>query len=409
MMGQMPASSFESTTQPTNVFLGSVSTSAVFDDNLLSSRSNRIAGEQYYVAAAFAFQQTRRRMKWNLSYRPGVNVANHTTLRNQFNQSFGATVEFDPTQRFSLLLRQDYMVTTDPFERFGTAALQPGIGPLEQPNDTVALPQLKWTTIFSGATAAYRLSRHTTVGLNGSYAVQRYSDYENMASAIGLMNSNTATGDAFVSHDFSRRYTSGLEYRLMDLQFSRADMRTRTHSVLWFHQFTFTPHHSLVVYAGPEYSRSRAQLNLNIVNFQLLIPVSSNLWSPSVGGVYTYRGGHSSFQVSYMRRISDGGGYIGAVQMQSGSLSLNRELARRWTAGLTSEAMQETTVFNENGSRLRLLQAGFGLTHQITTNMSVRLAYDRLYQHGKLLGYAQGNHNRVMLSIQRSFSKPLGR
>ncbi len=195
----------------------------------------------------------------------------------------------------------------------------------------------------------------------------------------------------------------------MDLQFSRGDMRTRTHSVLWFQQFTFTPHHSLVLFAGPEYSSSRAQLNVNILNFQLLIPVSSNLWSPSVGGVYTYRGAHSSFQASYMRRISDGGGYIGAVQMQSGSLSVTHELARRWTAGLTAEAMQETTVFNENGSRLRVLRAGFGLTHELTTTMSVRFAYDRLYQHGRLLGYAPGNHNRVMLSIQRSFSKPLGR
>src|SRR6185437_8930366 len=170
----------------------SLSSSSVYDDNFSNSASGHEGGGQQYLAATFGFRQTRRRLKWNLSYRPGVIVGAHSLLRNQFNQVFGTTFEAQPTLRWSFKLRQDYSLTTDPFDRL-EAPLQPTLGPLDTPNQVTVLPPLRRTTSFSGAGVNYRLSRHTTLGFTGSYALQNYSDYGNVWAGR-LINNRVVTG-----------------------------------------------------------------------------------------------------------------------------------------------------------------------------------------------------------------------
>lgn len=400
--GEMPAAGFASAGHLTNFTLLSLSSSSVYDDNFSNSASGHEGGGQQYLAATLGFQQTRRRLKWNLSYRPGVIVGAHSLLSNQFNQVFGTTFEVQPTLRWSFKLRQDYSLTTDPFDRLG-APLQPALSPLDTPNQVTVLPPLKRTASFSGAGVSYRLSRHTTVGLAGSYALQNYSDYAD-AWAGRLINNRAVTGNTYLSRQVSRRHVLGVEYRVRRLTFSGYDMPTLTHSILSYEQFAVTANSSLVVYAGPEYARTRSQ------TFALRnAPAFSASWSPAAGAIYTWSGVHNSLQAAVSRNVNDGGGVQGPVWLNAGWLRVGRQLTRRWAADLGAELAQQTALATAPGERLRMLRGSAGFRRDLGRNASLRFSYERLYQTGGSPLYRPGNHNRVALSVEHSFMRPLGR
>lgn len=400
--GAMPADGFASAGHLSNFTIVSLSSSSVYDDNFSNSASGREGGGQQYLSATFGFQQTRRRLKWNLSYRPGVIVGANSLLRNQFNQVFGTTFELQPTLRWSFKLRQDYSLTTDPFDRL-VAPLQPALSPLDTPNQVTVLPPLRRTASFSAAGVKYRFSRHTTLGLTGSYALQNYSDYRDVWDG-SLINNRVVTGNTYLSRQVSRRYVLGVEYRVRRLTFSGYDMPTLTHSILSFHQFDVTANTSFVVYAGPEYARTRSQ-TFAVGN----APALSTSWSPAAGAIYTWSGVHNSLQAGVSRNVSDGGGVQGPVWLNAGWLRIGRQLAKRWAADLGAELAQQTALAAAPGDRLRMLRGGAGFRRELGRNASLRFSYERLYQTGGAPLYRPGNHNRVALSIEHSFMRPLGR
>lgn len=402
MTGEMPAASFTRAGKQTNLAVISLSSSSLFDDNFSNSASRHESGGQQSLSATFGFQQMRQKLQWNLSYRPGLVVGARSLLGNQFNQIFGTTFEVQPATRWSLKLRQDYSLSTDPFDRLGEAPLQPGLSPLERPNELPVLPQLRRTASFTGGGVSYRISRHATAGLNGSYALQNYSDYAGWTGA--LINNRAATGNTYFSQQISRRYTAGVEFRLRSLTFPGYNMGARSHSLLSFHQIAITANSSLVLYGGPEFARTRGQM-LNSRS----TPAVSASWSPAAGAIYTWSGIHNRLQTGFSRQISDGGGLQGVVRLNAGWLRLGRELGRHWAADLRGELAQQTALPATSGERLRLLGAGGGLRREMGRNTTLRLSYDRMYQTGNALGYRPGNHNRVMLSVEQCFTRPLGR
>jgi len=396
--GPMPAAGFASAGHLSNFTIVSLSSSSVYDDNFSNSASGHEGGGQQYLSATFGFQQTRRRLKWNLSYRPGVIVGAHSLLSNQFNQVFGTTLELQPTMRWSFKLRQDYSLTTDPFDRLG-APLQPALTPLDRPNQVTVLPPLRRTASFSAAGVSYRLSRHTSLGLTGSYALQNYSDYGNVWAGP-LINNRVVTGNTYLSRQVSRRYVLGVGYRVRRLTFSGYDMPTLTHSILSFHEFDITANTSFVIYAGPEYARTRSQT--------FALRNASASWSPAAGAIYSWSGRRDSLQAGFSRNVNDGGGLQGPVWLNAGWLRVGRQLTRRWAADLGAELAQQTALAAAPG-HLRMLRGGAGFRRELGRNASLRFSYERLYQTGGSPLYRPGNHNRVALSIEHSFMRPLGR
>ncbi|HTM41146.1 MAG TPA: hypothetical protein VL177_09555, partial [Terriglobales bacterium] len=259
---------------------------------------------------------------------------------------------------------------------------------------------LRRTASFSAAGVSYRLSRHTSLGLTGSYALQNYSDYGNVWAGP-LINNRVVTGNTYLSRQVSRRYVLGVGYRVRRLTFSGYDMPTLTQSLLSFHQFDITANTSFVVYAGPEYARTRSQT--------FAFRNASASWSPAAGAIYSWSGMHNSLQAGVSRNVNDGGGLQGPVWLNAGWLRVGRQLTRRWAADLGAELAQQTALAAPSGDRLRILRGGAGFRRELGRNASLRFSYERLYQTGGSPLYRPGNHNRVALSIEHSFMRPLGR
>ena len=392
----------------TNILFAKIAAGAAADDNNNNSVLHPIGGEQYFGSPSIAIQETRSHLAWDLSYHPTIRFyVPRSSHPDMLSQTFGGTLHYDVTKHLSIGLRQDYLRTSDPFDQFGDTPLQPGIGLINNPGLTF-FGNFMRTELLSQAQVNYRLAKHTSVGVSGLF--MQIQGHELGGRRTSLLQTNDTLGSAYLSHQFTARQAVGVQYQFLDIVFPGKDTRTSTHGVLLFDQIAFNPRLSLTVFAGPEYSNIHNQLLINILGVKVKVPVASTLWSEAAGATLDWRGDRLGLQASFVRRISDGGGLVGAVEMNDGFIRLNEKLARRWVANVDGELNRRTLLNAPQTGNLEALHVGAGMSHELARNLWVRARYQRIHNFGGSHSLLQfGNHNRVTVTIERDFTRPLGR
>jgi hypothetical protein len=403
--GDIHPITFQPAAQETNVLLLDLAAGASADDNNNNSVTHPIGGAQYFLTPSFAIQETHPRLAWTVSYHPLLKFYVPTSsYPDVFNQVLGGELRYDITKYLSIGLRQDYLRTFDPFQQLGDTPLQPGIGLLNNPGAVLA-ENFKRTEWLSQAEIDYRLTKHTSLGVSGDFFELRGAD----GGHRSLIGTTDTLGSAYVSHQITARQTVGIQYQFLDIVFPGRDMRARTNGVLLFDQITITRHLSCSVFGGPEYSKLRNQAFLDVFGVPLPIPISSTLWSPAAGGTLDWRRDRMGVQASFVRRVGDGGGVLGAVDMKDAILRWQARLSREWVADAGGE-MTIYTLLNTAGLDKKVLDLGAGITREWSHNWRVRALYERKHNLGgseSTLPFA--NHNRVTLQVERDFNVPLGR
>jgi hypothetical protein len=405
----------------TNVIFATLGAGIAGDDNNNNSLTHPIAGTQYFADPSVAIQETRKHLAWDLSYSPSLRVyVPGSSQSDVFNQSFGGALHYDVTKRLGIGLRQDYLRTSDPFEQLGGTPLQTGVG-LGFQQGAGFLSDVKRTELLSQAGIDYRLAKHTTVGLDGAF--QQLHGDQLGAQNTTLIDTHDTLGSAFLSQQLTARQTVGVQYEFLDILFPGQDVRTRTHGVLLFDQMALSPRMNVSVFAGPEYSQIHNQVLLNIVGIPVKIPISSTLWSPFVGGSFEWRSERLGLLASFVRRVSDGVGLLGAVEMNDAVLRLKRRFGQRWIADAGGDMTRDTLLNQPGIDPLEVLELGAGVHYALREHLWIRADYQRLHHIGGYqtsVGGSQtaflpenpflfGNHNRVTLGIERNFTLPIGR
>jgi hypothetical protein len=399
----------------TNVIFATLAGGVAADDNNNNSLNHPIAGTQYFADPNVAIQETRKHLAWDLSYSPSLRVyvpgASQSTM---FNQAFGGALHYDVTKRLEIGLRQDYLRTSDPFQQLGTP-LQPGVG-LGYQSGAAFLSDVKRTELFSQADIDYRLAKHTTLGLDGGFKELHGNEFG--AQDLNLIDTHDTLGSAFLSHQFTARQAAGVQYEFLDIVFPGQDVRTRTYGGLLFDQMFIGPHMNLSVFAGPEYSQVHNQIILNVVGFIAKVPVASTLLSPTAGATFDWRDDRLGVVASFVRRVSDGVGLLGAVEMSDAVLHLKRKLGQRWVADLNGEWTRDSLLNQPGVDDLQVLELGAGVNYALREHLWIRALYQRLHHIGGSESlypsssgnpFLFGNHNRVTVSIERNFNLPIGR
>jgi len=392
----------------TNVIFATLAAGAALDNNNNNSFDHPIAGEQYFAEPSVVIQETRKHLAWDLSYSPTLRIFVPSSSRpDVFNQTAGGILHYDVTKRLDISLRQDYLRTFDPFQQLGDTPLLPGVGLGNRPG-AVFLPDFRRTELLSQAGIDYRLTKHTSLGLAGAF--EQIQGSQVGGPHTSLIATHDSLGSAFLSHQISPRQSVGVQYQFLDILFPGQDVRTRSHGVLLFDQMAISPHLNFSVFAGPEYSQIHNQVLLNVLGVVVKLPVSSTLWSPSAGGTFEWRGERSALQAIFVRRVSDGGGLQGAVEMNDALLRLRTKLWRRWVANFDGETTRRTLLNEPGVGTPQVLDLGAGLSYALRDHLWVRA----LYQRKQIVGdaaraFLAGNHNRLTLTIERNFTLPLGR
>jgi hypothetical protein len=391
----------------TNVVFASLAAGAAADDNNNNTTTHPIGGAQYFADPSVAIQETRSHLAWDLSYHPTVRFYVPSAFRDRFNQVAGGTLHYDVNKRLGIGLRQDYFRTSDPFQQFGETPLHPGVGLGNQPGLT-PFGNFTRTQFLSQAEIDYRLAKHTSVGVSGDFK-QTHGD-ELGGQHRALIDSHITLGSAFLSQQISVRQAVGVQYEFLDVIFPGRDTRTRTYGGLLFDQITITPHTSFSVFGGAEYSQIHNQLFLNILGVVVPIPVSSTMWSPSAGATFDWRRDRLGLQARFVRRVSDGGGLLSAVDMYDSVVRFRGKIARHWEVNAGGE-FTSYTLLNESKFEKRFLLLSGGISRELSRNLWIRALYERAHDIGgdqsTLLPFA--NHNRVTLAVERNFNLPLGR
>ena len=414
LSGDAPSLATQSDPDYRNVLIGGATFGASFDTaGYTEANGNTASDARFFGQPSIAFRQTSRTANWTLSYTPGVSVSQHDTSSTQYTQNMAADGFWRVTPRLTLHARQDYSISTNPFETVGRVALLPDLGGYFGPNYDGVIPSSKRTGLVSNADINYRLTAHLGVGITGGFQQFNYSSLDNSQLAqSGLVDSTVVNGSIYVSDEISKRQTLGLQAAYMDIYSTGMQQsRVQVPAVLLFDTVRFTPHAVLTVYAGPEYARSSGLVPLPLpITPPVTAAVSQRDWHPTAGVTYAWSGTQDALVIDFSRRVSSGGGLMSANTMTYGNAAFRSRLSRRWTseARVSVDNQEALDLFGQN-TYFRTIWTGGGLVREVNRSFSIRLDGAYINQTGSGLGFMPGNHGLVQITFDVHFMKGLSR
>jgi hypothetical protein len=412
LTGEGPTLAVESDPDYRNVIVGSATVGAAFDTegytvtnpNGTTSSSSDI---RFFAQPSIAMRQTRTHLVWTLAYTPGVSFSQHALDQTQYTQNASGMLTWTPNTRLLVHARQDYSLSTNPFETVGRVPILPELGGYFGPNYNGVIPSSKRTSLVSNADVTYKLTPHTAIGVTGGF--QKY-DYGFVSGAFSttspvLMNSEVVNASVFLSRVLSARQTIGIQGTYTDIyNYGLQPSRTQVPAVLIFDDFRINAHTMLSVYGGPGYPRTNVTL---VPSFP---PIRQNQWQPVIGGTFAWNGVRNALNLQVTRRTTNGGGLMGTTESTFGSAGFRSRLTRSWNSELrfSIDDEQQLQVFATNTS-FRTLWAGGGITRDLGRHFAVRLDGAWIRQTGQGLSYMPGNHGLLQATLDFHFLKPVGR
>jgi hypothetical protein len=404
--GIMPAVMPGGDELPPNVFQGSLTVSANYDDNVFPNLPSREWDVAYSIQPQIYFEQTRPRLQWKLEYAPGVELSQKLLYQNVFAQKFVGNVVWLVSPHGSLSAEQYYSVSTNIFA--GAATTAPG--PIIAPNETIYVPNVRQKWLLSHLMYSYQSSAQTTMGIGGAYQLQNFDSIPQNGPTTELIHSQVASGEAYIARQLTARNQLGFQYGAQVLKFQQTDARTTTHSFLVFDQMNLSSQSTLSLYGGPEYSLTSDQVVLNLGFVLITIPVKANQWSGAGGVTYNWTGNRFATLIDFSRRVTNGGAFIGAVELTSGKADLSWRMTRNWSLTSTIAGAEDQLLASSGpNSELRTYSGEVGFRRRLGRDLSINCYYERLNETGTISGFVVGNRDIVGASMQYSFLKPVGR
>jgi hypothetical protein len=270
---------------------------------------------------------------------------------------------------------------------------------------------VKQIASISNANLTYMLSQHSAAGVSGSFSLQDFRQVPSTSPSVGsLIDTTDTAGRAFYLRQVSPHQTVGVEYQLQDLRFDGGRARTVDQVLFLFDGISFTQNMTLSLYAGPEHT---ANHNVAVLAPGLSTPIVPSLqsqWSAGGGIAYAWRGKANGLRLSAERGVSDGGGWLGAVRLNTASLALQKALTVRWSATLDltySDGHAIGMPANLVGARVTSEQGLLGFSYRVTRNLAASTSYARIRQPhlGPFIQALQPNYNQIQAGLTYQFEK----
>lgn len=399
LAGTAAQATFGGEAKATNTLNTTLRVSSEVYDNALNSSTDSVTDTITRFDPTFDWQMGRKRWTMSTTYTPGISYSLELPQFRTFSHSLTNSVNLLLARHWNLRVRNAFQRSSDPFDAFNGPQTISGFGVLDGTNPSyLGMPTLL-TSNQSGLDLTYQPAAHTTVGVSGSYANTTYDD---LIATGPNRDTHMVNGRAFVDQKLSARQSVSVAYDY-SLITAQAYGRTVAHSILLFDNWQLNPKFSISVFGGPEYT------DVAYGSIESVVPLQSG-WSWSAGGTLNWHGERTGLSANAVRRVSDGGGLGGAVEMTSFSAGLTRKIGRSWNADVNA-----TYVLNgSNGAvgtdgNVNFLTAGGGFSRQIGRAFSVDLHYTYLHENRSLvpLNYF-GNHNRLTVGFSYTFSNRLG-
>src|SRR5450631_513764 len=406
-----------------NYLEGGVNVSTTYDSNLLSQSSSSssstqpVGGFTYSINPRVGLRIVRRRLSWGMNYAFGYVIDQKYSAYDEasHNASFNLKYRLSPHSTLSL---------TDNFSRIPQLVNQLpdnmtpiGAGPIQAPNPAVIVDSLALVQNNTGtAQITYQYSATDVVGASATSNIIHY-DQPAGATSTGLLNSQSYEADGFYNRRFSRRNWGGVTYSFQRSSLSPGSETFDTESALLLYTLYLRPSVQLSIFAGPEYSSLSTEIITTVATPPTVsvtaVPSTDKRWSASTGGTFSWQGLRTSANVTASRKISDGGGLGGAVELLSASAGVRRKITH--LADLEFDAVYgDSNALDKAASNFtRIHSPTDRVTREqhITRNIVASLGYAREYQKEEMQSAPalDINHSSAWFTIGYELSKALGR
>jgi hypothetical protein len=402
LSGNAMRPTFGGETKSTNTLTTTLRVSTDIDDNALNNNANKLTDYITRFDPNFVWNLSRRRWSMETDYTPGFSYSVELPRYRTFSHNLHNSLNLMLARHVNLQLRNAFIRTSDPFDRLSAFQSGPGFGVLDSTNPSYLGAPTLYTSNQSGLDLTYQPAAHTTLGVSGSYAIKTFDDL--ITNATYNRDTHVATGRVFANQQLSPRQSVGVSYDYSVIT-SGIYGRTVAHSILLFDSWQLNPKVSVSVFAGPQYTDVAYGSALSPV------PLQSG-WSYSAGGTLAWHGQRTGLTGSVVRRISDGGGLGGAVEMTNITAGLSRKLGRDWTATLDGGyTINGSNAVANSYPSYSYLVAGAGISRRIGRNFSFDTRYAYSHDDRSVSSTPFGllaDHNRVSFGFSYTFSNRLG-
>jgi len=414
LTGDSGSLSFSPELERSNYIRGGITVGATYDDNAANTETNRIGDLSYSILPNIQLDQTRSRLHWELGYFGGFTVNQRLSERNQGSHNLNGVLQYRLSPHMDLRLSDSFLNTTGLLQQFQNGIETPVTGPVNQPNPTLITPLAKNINNTASADWSYQFSRDDTIGAGGTFYDAHFHDQP--AGSATLLDTSAHSVHAYYNHRFTARNWTGITYQFQRFEIGSGTNVTNTHTLLLSHTIYLRQHMTLSFFAGPEYSEiDTVTVTANIIPPVISFATVSNAehqLSASVGGSFGWQGQRTSTRLDVSRKVSDGGGVLGPVLLNSVEGGIRRQLASRTAVHLNAMYGHNRELGSfTTGTALDSASGTVGVEQEMGSNFMLRLDYGRDYQTGSTTSSNVGsiNHNRGVISISYHFTRPMGR
>jgi hypothetical protein len=389
---------FSAEGERSNYLSGGLSFTTAYDDNILSSPTEQTGDTSFAVAPFISLNERRSRLSWQADYSPGFTFYRRLGERNQSDHNLGFGLEYRLSPHLTLKLKDAFLKTSN-FLGGLSQNQQTPFGALQESNPTVITPVTDRLSNTGSGELTYQVGPNSVVGVRGLSNELHFPDDQQSGS---LSDSHSQSGEAFLAHRISRIHWIGATYRFQRILTDLDGARSTTQALLFSYTLNITPAMSLSLFAGPQRSESSSR-----------VTSPSTEWLPAAGGTFSWQSVHSAFTAGMTRRVTDGGGLPGAVQLTSVEASYRVQWARRWAARIGGSYGKNEIIqaLSPSSSDYRSIVGLVAISHQIGAHLELEASYVRANQQsieGNRVSSAF-NRNRPQISLSYSFTRPLGR
>jgi hypothetical protein len=378
-----------------------------YDDNVEAGYSPTPESDMIYsIWPTITMDKSTLRVREVFNYSPGFSFYQPTSIFNESDQNASMNLQYLFTQHASISLQDAFVRSSSLFNQPFGAGLGDvtGGGPIQATGAIAAFADR-----ISNAANAQFSDQSGDNGLFGVSAQYGQLDYPDASQVVGLYNSTSWNGTAFVSQRINAtQFLGGQAQHARIVSFLKGtDNAVQRDNLFGFYTIylrnTRTSTLSLSFTGGPEhYTISQAPEPL------------VEAWVPSGTVALGWQAHLLSVSGSYTHEVTAGGGLPGAYTEDTAHAVFRRELTPTWFLNLSglysrNKNLTPTYLFAEPGGHT----AGATVSgeHALTRNLKFLVGYDWMDQNYSGVGALQQlpKSNREYGSISYQFTRPIGR
>ena len=362
----------------------------------------------YHLTPSVRIQQFFPKFSWYVGYSGGfqtyLNQSGAGNGNNHlFSQSASAGFIWQMSPHWQLMGNDSFNYSANPFDSYLTT---PGTPTMNNPNPIVYTPLTQFTQNYGTMTLTNKLTKVDTLSFNGTANLRRTSTYD-LLTSVPFYNLVSYGGRASYAHQLSPRLTLGAGYDYNSLDFGRGIQRSGIQTISGTVEYLLRPNMTISGWAGPEYTQTKTIVSILGESFV----THNSFWNVALGANFGWQTIHNSVRAGFNRQVSDGGGLLATVQLNSFYVNYRRMLNAKWNAGAgaTYSHNVSTTTANRNFNNF-WVNASVNYKIAKSLNATANYGFANTAQSNVFLGGSTHYQtNIVSASISYSWNHPLGR